>query len=316
MTDGIQRGRWLGVISVMNYKGGVGKTTVTANLAGELALRGQNVLIIDLDPQANLTLSFLSLQDWKSLDEEAKTIKHWYDQYLKHNVNGSLQGLIVNPSRVNSQLEARGSTGRVDLISSHLDLINVDMELSSKLGGITVPIIHNNYFNVLTRLRKKLEGFKDRYDVILIDCPPNFNLVTQNAIVASDYYIVPAKPDYLSTLGIWTLRRHVDQLKEMFNTKLRDLPEIHEEPISPKMLGVVFTMVGFYNQQPISAQRDFIKQIERQFPVFKSYVRDHRTLFADAPQKGIPVVLLEDRGAESIQNEIKKLANEVLSTVE
>ncbi len=309
-------GAHFGVISVMNYKGGVGKTTVSANLAGEFALRGKTVLVIDLDPQANLTLSFLGIEEWQALDREKKTIKDWYDQFLKRNINGSLQSLIVTPTRVNTRLKARKSKGTVDLICSHLDLINVDMELSSKLGGMSEPVIQNNYLNVLTRLRNKLKEFRDRYDVILIDCPPNFNLVTQNAIVASDYYIVPAKPDYLSTLGIDTLRRHVDQLKTTFNTMLREVSDVKEEPISPKMLGVAFTMVAFYKQQPISAQRDYMKQVKRRYPVFQNYVRDHKTIFANAPESGIPVVLLDDRALEMVQSEMSQLAEEIIELVE
>ena len=84
---------------------------------------------------------------------------------------------------------------------------------------------------------------------------PNFNIVTKNAIVASDYILIPAKADYLSTLGIDYLQRNVKELIEDFNeyTAVDDANTIEE--INPKFLGVVFTMVQFNRQQPISAQK-------------------------------------------------------------
>ncbi len=69
------------IVSVINYKGGVGKTTVTANLAAELAHRGYNVLLLDLDPQASLTFSFMRPEDWKELYAESRTIKKWFDSF-------------------------------------------------------------------------------------------------------------------------------------------------------------------------------------------------------------------------------------------
>lgn len=200
----------------MNYKGGVGKTTLSANIAAALANRGKRVILIDLDPQANLTLSFMNIDEWQNLDRQGRTIKHWYDDFLDRDGESSLGDLIITPNQVNDRLEKQ-SGGSVDMICSHLELIHVDMELSSRLGGNTERTIRSNYLRVLSRLQIKLNEIKDAYDMVLIDCPPNFNLVTQNALAASDAYIVPAKADYLSTLGIDTLIRHVQALGKKFN---------------------------------------------------------------------------------------------------
>jgi chromosome partitioning protein len=81
------------VISVINYKGGVGKTTITANLAADLASRGKNVLAIDLDPQASLTFSFFKVEDWRERFAVSRTIKNWYDAYIDKDTELSLASL-------------------------------------------------------------------------------------------------------------------------------------------------------------------------------------------------------------------------------
>ena len=197
------------IISFINYKGGVGKTTLTANVAAELAYRGKRVLVVDLDPQTNLTLSFIDLDKWQELDEEGKTIKHWYDEFLDADLDESLSELIVVPDKVNNILNQLNSQGYVHLISSHLELINLDMELATRYGGNSERTIRSSFLRLFSRLKKGLEEVEDDYDLVLIDCPPNFNIVTQNAIIASNMYLVPAKADFLSTLGIDQLVRHL-----------------------------------------------------------------------------------------------------------
>ena len=150
------------------------------------------------------------------------------------------------------------------------------------------------------------------YDLILIDCPPNFNIVTKNAIVASDCILIPAKPDYLSTLGIDYLKKSLDRLVKEYNEYCEiedDDDDSSISKISPKILGVIFTMVQFYGGEPISAIRPFISQTKKLgIHVFENYFRENKTLFADAPQYGIPVVL-EGRRADIVK-EIENFVTE------
>ncbi|WP_204150446.1 ParA family protein [Leptolyngbya sp. CCY15150] len=298
-------------ISIINYKGGVGKTTITANLAASLALQGKRILMIDLDPQSSLTFSFYTVEQWKSEFEKGKTIKNWYDAFIDKDGDLDLSSLIVSPDRVNLNIE-----GKVDIICSHLALINVDLDLASRLVGGTERDLRNNYLRVYSRLRQGLQSLSaGSYDFVLIDCPPNFNIVTKNAIIASDCILVPTKPDYLSTLGIEQLRKHIDDLVGTYNKYVKDSGNEQFRCAAPQIIGVIFTMVSFKDGSPISKQREYIQQIiNSDVPTWKTYVRDNKTIYADAPEYGIPVVLKEVSGKtyENIQEELAFLTDEFL----
>lgn len=298
------------VISIINYKGGVGKTTLTSNLSAELANRGFKVLMIDLDPQTSLTFSFIQPDVWIKDYADDFTIKNWFKQSKKKKIN--FKDLIIELPNF------KNLNGELHLISSHLELINIDLELATNLSGANLNQAKQNFLKVHRTLLKGIEQLNDYYDFVIIDCPPNFNIVTKNAIVASDSILIPAKPDYLSTLGIDYLIRSVNILINDYNEYCSildkdDDEEYHE--IYPKILGVLFTMVQFYGGQPISAIRQYINQTKRlKIPVFKEYIRENKTIFSDAPQYGIPVVLSDHhRGdiAEEIRNFVTSFESKV-----
>jgi len=254
------------IVAVINYKGGVGKTTVTSNIAGELAFRGKKVLLIDTDAQASLTFSFITPDEWDTDYKAHKTIKTWFDAISSGQNPRDLKDFIISPARVNGIFSRKNTGGRIDLICSHLGLINVDLELATLLGGANLQQSKRNYIKVHGKLRQALRDLLDEadYDIVLIDCPPNFNIVTKNAIIASEKILIPAKPDYLSTLGIDYLQRSVNDLVREFNEYATlDGDEDDEEEIAPSILGVLFTMIQITSGQPISAQRQFIAQTRR-----------------------------------------------------
>jgi chromosome partitioning protein len=303
------------VISFINYKGGVGKTTLTSNIAAELAYRGSRVLLVDLDPQSNLTFSFINVDEWADLDYNGRTIKHWYDEFLNGDRDVSLRNLIISPNNVNNKLRGMNSRGRVDLISSHLELINLDMELATQYGGNTERTFRSSFLRLFTRLKRGLQEIAEDYDIVLIDCPPNFNIVTQNAIIASDLYIVPAKADFLSTLGIDTLVRHIESLTIRYNNYVRE-DGGNFDSINPELAGIIFNMINVYGGEPIQNQERYIGQVRRAYHnVFENYVRNNNTLFAPSPEAGVPVVLKTDVDGVylTIREEIEELVSEFIS---
>lgn len=302
-------------VSVINYKGGVGKTTIVANLAAELAWRGNRVLVVDLDPQASLTFSFLTVDSWQQNYADTTTIRNWYDAFIDQDRNLELSNLIVRPARINQRVDHAG--GRLELICSHLALINIDLELATRLAGGTIRQVRNNFLNVHSRLLDGLNAAnaEDRYDYVLIDCPPNFNIVTKTAIVASSRILIPAIPDFLSTLGIEQLQRHVAELTHDFNEYAR---QAGKPEIDPTIVGAIPTMVQVYAGQPISAQRPFIRSIQRAgVPVFDTFIRRNNTAYGDSPQYGIPVVVQGVSGTTyvTIQAELEQLTTEFLSRI-
>lgn len=306
------------ILSIINYKGGVGKTTITANLAAELAFRGYSVLAVDLDPQASLTFSFVRVDEWQKQYEETKTIKNWYDAFIDEDTDLDLSSLIIQPKTIGQIMVGKG---KMDLICSHLGLINVDLELAAKLAGGSPRQTRNNYLRVHSRFMQGLSTLgAGAYDFVIVDCPPNFNIVTKNALVASDRYVVPTKPDYLSTLGIVTLKKHVSDLSAEYNKYVEDAGDDKWKPISPSMLGVVFTMVSYRDNSPIptiQAQQQYIKQIQDQNPTFGQMIRENKTLYADAPENGVPVVIRRVSGKtyNDVQDELENLTTQLLGKV-
>jgi len=303
------------IVSIINYKGGVGKTTLTSNLAAELAYRGKRILVMDMDAQCSLTFSFVTPDYWEAElgggdgEHGDRTIKRWFDGIVDEEGEAvGLDELVLRDLKAGEHLGDRG--GCLHLIPSHLGLINIDLELAYLLSGAAPSRLRRRRARVFGQLRSHLNAYATEagYDYVLIDCPPNFNIVTKNAIVASDQIVIPARPDYLSTLGIDYLLRSLRELVEEFN---EDSPSVR---IEPRILGVVFTMIQITSGRPIGRQRQYMRREAIAVPIFRSTVRDNKTLFGDAPEDGIPVVLERPPGQRyaDIVWEMKKLAAEFL----
>ncbi|HEV7127736.1 MAG TPA: ParA family protein [Ktedonobacterales bacterium] len=180
------------VTSIINLKGGVGKTTLTVALAHYLAIEHhRRVLVIDLDPQTNATVSLIREHDWKSRDTHGQTLYGLFRDLLDgtHQFNAST-AIVANASNVG------GGVFGLDLLPCSIRLIGLQDDLTrlARPGvALSAPV---------TALREALAGTLDTYDHVLIDCPPALGVVTQGGLLISDVFLVPVVPDILSLQGV------------------------------------------------------------------------------------------------------------------
>ncbi len=201
------------VIATINLKGGVGKTTTTAALAEFMAADfGQRVLLIDLDPQTNLTTMMVGEERWQELNELGWTL-------------ATLFRKAVDPSAPDFDLEKAlqrnvssvKTVKGVDLLASSLDLMDIQEGLS-----------HQQYADpVSTRpievLSSAIAPIAGDYDYILVDCPPNLGMLTLNGLRLADGYIIPTIPDILSTYGIPQLQARVKKFAERVGHPIKEI---------------------------------------------------------------------------------------------
>ncbi|MEG0772631.1 AAA family ATPase [Clostridium sp.] len=297
------------VVSVINYKGGVGKTTVTANIATELAKDGKRVLIIDLDPQASLTFSFINVDEWESKYKDTRTIKNWYDDIL-NNRPVELSNYIIKDLEVNKQLSTK-----LSLIPSHLGLFDVEVELAHGITGGRKRKLVTNKLKTLSLLAKGIERLKGIYDIVIIDCQPSFNLITQSAIVASDNYMIPTRLDYLSTLGVTSLDKHINGLLTELNDGIEEF-NLRDYHIKAKPLGVVSIMVQFYGKELISTNKQYYNELQKNnIILFKNKIRENKTFFNT--NNRIPVVMKRGNSdsERDILNDLKGITIEFIQRV-
>lgn len=194
------------VISILNLKGGVGKTTTTVALAEFLRARWEKrVLLVDLDPQTNATVAFISVEHWKSRNDAKQTLAHLFRDQLDGTNHFSLKDAVLNEV---SSLELEGRFGKVSLLPSSLEFIDLQDSLSL-INQQTLYAI-----NPVEVLSKTLEPILHEYDFVLIDCPPNLGNITLNGILLSDYYLIPTIPDHLSKMGIPQVIGRIRKFKE------------------------------------------------------------------------------------------------------
>jgi chromosome partitioning protein len=297
------------VVSVINHKGGVGKTTLTANLGAGLAARGSKVLLVDLDAQGSLTVSFFTQDEWLGELLPRRTIKHWYDGLAAPEGVEPLSAMVSTPPRVRGLLAHTG--GCLDLIAAHRDLAEVDTGLAA--GLLVDPA---GYLAAHRRLRDGLseKAFGD-YDLALVDCAPNFGLIAKNAVAASDLLLVPTRPDYLSTNGIDSLGGRVLAFTEEYNAQLADAGEPAGGPLGRPPAAVIFTMVQLHDGEPIESQRAYMSRVAALgVPTFETTVRDSKAVYGPAPEHGIPVIL--GGTGRALTRELRELVTEFATVLE
>jgi len=205
--------------------------------------------------------------------------------------------------------------GALDLLASHLSLGDIEMDLAARLGGAQAHRSTRYYFDVYQRLATGLASFSPYdYDLVLIDCPPNFGVVTRAAVAACDHLLVPARPDNLSTLGVEHLMSKLGRFVWEYNrvAELQSGTRPAVKRLEPRVLGVVLTMVQYYGGRPTSFLRPHIDQAgSLGIPLFESMLRMSNRSFAGAAGTCLPAVLSAGLPDE-VARELISLAEEFL----
>tara|TARA_B000000460_G_scaffold161978_1_gene114789 strand:+ start:234 stop:1037 length:804 start_codon:yes stop_codon:yes gene_type:complete len=179
------------ILSIINQKGGVGKTTTAINLAAALALKNKKILVIDLDPQGNATTG-LGLSNSESSDE---TIYR-----------------VLNGTKNISKVIKKTQFENLDLVSSNVDLSGLEVETASN---------SRRAFILKEQIMAYLKDFTGKYEYIFIDCPPSLSLLTVMALVASHSLLVPLQTEFFALEGLTQLMKTIDRVKINLNSELK-----------------------------------------------------------------------------------------------
>ena len=248
------------VISLINMKGGVGKTTLAVGLAWELAEK-YDVLLVDVDPQFNATQWLVDDGDYLAwLRSESKRTA--FDIYLPQEVSGGIGGFSRKKATrrattiANTVMQVSHGGTTLDIIPSNLELIALD----------AAPRGTENRLNIF------LEPARKKYEFIIIDCPPTASLFSLSAHIASDAYLVPIKPDPLSVLGLPLLERTMESYTERSGHTVT-------------RIGLVLTLV-----RGTEAMKTATAQLRATYPgeVYAPAMRQ-TTGVAEAVEKGLPL---------------------------
>lgn len=211
------------IISVINMKGGVGKTTLSIGIADYLSEIGHSVLLIDADPQFNSTQAMLDTYKNKGY-EDIESERNYYNEVVLP--NGKTIYKLFRPQT--DMMHSYSSPKSDEIILNLKD--NLDI-LCGDLNLVLVNKVSDHTF--VKRIRNFIDDndLADKYEYIIIDCPPTLTIYTDSALMASDYYLIPNRIDRYSIVGIDSLQKAVNNL-------------IREERIKLKCIGLVYTMVS------------------------------------------------------------------------
>ena len=249
------------IYALANQKGGVGKTTTSINLGAYLAKLGQRVLLVDIDPQANATSSV-------GIDKH-NVQRGSYEALLE--IDDGPPNILTNPKL------------KISILPSSPSLAGAEVELVDELARET-------------RLKRALELVKDRYDYILIDCPPSLGLLTLNGLVAAtDGVLIPVQCEYLALEGLGQLTQTIERVRNAIS------PYLH-------VRGVILTMFDART----NLANDVVEEVRKYFPnkVFQAVI-PRSVRLAEAPSYGIPISEY-DPGSTGAQA-YKSLASEILT---
>ena len=253
------------VLAVANQKGGVGKTTTAVNLSAGLALAGHATLLIDFDPQASAT-SGLGLH--------------------AHEIDASVYHVIIG-ERTAEEVVRETQIENLALLPASKDLIGAEIEL--------VPLARREY-----RLAEAISGLRQRYEFVVIDCPPSLGLLTVNALSAADAVLIPLQCEYYALEGLSALLDTIGHIRQSLNSRL-------------DIQGILLTMFDTRN----SLAHQVVSEVRQHFPdqVFQAVIPRNVRL-SESPSYGVPAMIYDagSRGArayaavteELLQNTVRR----------
>jgi chromosome partitioning protein len=246
------------IIALVNQKGGVGKSTTAVNLGAALAVEGRRVLVVDCDPQGNTTTGF---------------------GIEKHGLQRDVYNVLMQEASIDDVARPT-EIDTLTLVPATINLAGAEIELVSALSRET-------------RLRQAIVPVANRYDFVLIDCPPSLGLLTINALTAAEEAIIPVQAEYYALEGLSQLTAVVRRVREALN------PTLH-------ISGVLVTMFDGRTRLAM----EVLDELEKFFPqqMFKTQIPRNIRL-SEAPSFGKPVILFDvkSRGAQAYMSLAKEL---------
>jgi len=244
------------VVSIANQKGGVGKTTTAVNLSTILAKKGKKVLLIDADPQGNATSGL-------GIDKD---------------VNFSVYDVLVNDVEIENTV-VQSTVKNLDVCPSNINLAGAEVEL--------VSMISREH-----RLQEKIDNQKDKYDYIIIDCPPSLGLITLNAFTASNSVLIPVQCEYYALEGLGQLINTINLVKKHLNKDLA-------------IEGALLTMFDIRT----NLSNQVVKEVNKYFEnkVYKTVIPRNVKL-SEAPSYGMPISVYDpkSKGAKSYEKFVRE----------
>lgn len=253
------------IISLVNQKGGVGKTTTSINLSASLAVLGKNVLLVDLDPQGNATTGI---------------------GICKGDIDKSVYDVLTDKCQIEEAI-IRTKFKRLDVLPATINLAGIDIELIEKSR-------EEPTFSKGNQLKLKIDTIKDRYDYIIMDCPPSLGLITTNALTASNSVIIPVQCEFFALEGIMQLLNTIMMAQKNLNPNL-------------DIEGVLLTMLDSRTNLGFEVVDDIRKYFKER--VYNTII-PRLIRLTEAPSHGKPIVVYDpkSKGTEAYLN----LAKEVI----